>query len=102
MLSGEVTVTSLQASLAPIDAELQRGSRGLLVDVRRASKLESSARDHFFRWSKERRNKLSAVAIVTNKTRHKLLVTALAVVGGRPIRAFEEPIRATVWLNEKG
>jgi hypothetical protein len=102
MLKGEVTVPSLQSALAPIEAELQRGARGLLVDVRRATKLDSAARDYFFRWSKERRAQISAMAIVTDKTRYKLLVTALSVVGGRPIRSFAEPIRATAWLNTAG
>lgn len=102
MLTGDVTVASLQESLAPIEAELRRGARGLLVDVRRVQHLEGAARDYFFRWSKERKSQVSALAVVTTKTRHKLLVTALAVVGGRRIRAFDEPMRATAWLSAAG
>jgi hypothetical protein len=102
MLSGDVTVPSLQTALAPIEAELQRGVRGLLVDVRRSTNLDSAARDYFFRWSKERKSKISRMAVVTNSSRHKLLVRALSLVGGQPIRAFDEPIRATAWLGELG
>lgn len=102
MLNGEVSVESLQVSLAPIEAELRRGARGLLVDVRRAVKLHVGVREFFIRWSKDQKRQISAMAIVTNSTRHKLMVRVLSVVGGRPIRAFDEPIRATAWLGEAG
>ena len=100
LLKGELTVAALNEALAPIDAELKRGARGLLVDVRRVTHLDGAAREHFLRWSKDHGAKISAVAVVTDSTAWRMAIRAMSLVGGRKLRAFDEPIRATAWLGE--
>lgn len=101
-LNGEVTVTSLVESLLPIEAELKRGKRALLVDLRRASPFHGDARDHLVRWSKQRSDVISAMAIVSEKTSLRMMVKAVSLFGGKPMKAFVEPIAATAWLNRLG
>jgi hypothetical protein len=101
LLRGDLTVSALEDALAPIEAELRRGSRGLLVDVRRVTNLHGDARERFLRWNKEHRAEISALAIVTESTAWRMVIKGLALMGGQKLRAFDEPIRATVWLSER-
>lgn len=102
MPRGDLTLTALQSALEPIEAELRRGPRGLLVDVRQVQNMHGEARDYFLRWTKEHKARISAMAIVTEKKRWRVLVAAASLVRGRALRAFPEPMAATAWLVGAG
>lgn len=101
-LNGEVTVASLNESLRPVEAELKRGKRALLVDLRRANPFHKDARDHLVRWSKQRSDVITAMAVVSEKTSLRMVIKAVSLLRGKPMKAFVEPIAATAWLNQLG
>lgn len=100
MLRGDLTVAALDDALVPIEAELRRGARGLLVDVRQVTNLRRDVRERFLRWSRAHRDRVSAMAIVTESRAWRVLIKGMALLGTQKLRAFEEPIRATAWLSQ--
>jgi hypothetical protein len=52
------------------------------------------------RWSKAHHSEISAMAVVTESPTWRVVIKAMSLVGGRKMRAFDEPIRATAWLSE--
>ena len=100
LLRGDVTLRVLDDALVPIDAELRRGPRGVLLDVRNVTRLHGPARERLSSWSRAQRSRISALAVVTTSTPWRVVIKAMSLMGTGKLRAFDEPIRATAWLTE--
>lgn len=100
-LVGHLTRASLDASfdaLAPAFA--QTGNvLVLVVDCRRMTGYDGTARERFVAWNAAHRHRLAGVAVLTEKVLWHMIVGTMALASGQRMRAFFSEQDASAWLD---
>jgi len=101
-LTGHLTRSALDGQLASVTERFADSHRRLplLVDCLTMSGYDKDAREHFINWNREHSQKLSRVAVVTEKQMWHVVVSVMALVAQQQIKAFDDRVTAERWLAE--
>ena len=99
VLTGHLTVEALARALATVDA---RESSVLLVDAAGMTGYDNAARDRFVAWNAEARDRIKAVAIVTDRALWRVVITAMSLASRQRMQAFATRPEAEAWANGLG
>ncbi len=95
-LSKPVLASALQRATEPAP-----GLFGLLCDCLGMSSYDMDAREAFVAWNRDYRERVAAVAIVTEKTLWHMVVSTMSMASGQRMRAFRKPDDARRWLESE-
>jgi hypothetical protein len=101
-LQGQLNEPDLASRLERADEDLRQvgGAVRLVVDALRMTGYDSGARERFVAWHRDRRPQLRRVAIVTDKPLWSMVVRAMALAAGVPMRPFATLDAALAWARE--
>ena len=101
-LTGHLTRSALDNQLASVTERFvdTQGRLPLLVDCLTMRGYDKDARERFISWNREHSQKLSRVAVVTEKQMWHLVVSVMALVSEQQIKAFNDRVAAERWLAE--
>ncbi len=100
-LEGHLLESDLRDALEGAMKRADSERCAMLIDCLAMSSYEMDARHAFVSWQKAHKDRVRAVAIVTKKTLWHMVVSAMGVASGQPMKAFDEPATARAWLIER-
>ncbi|HJL16939.1 MAG TPA: STAS/SEC14 domain-containing protein [Sandaracinaceae bacterium LLY-WYZ-13_1] len=98
-LTGHLTCEALDAALAGVEP---RPPMVLVVDCRAMTGYDAEARRRFVEWHREHRDRIAAVAVVTEKRLWHMIVSAMSLASGQRMRAFDAMDQARAWAAAGG
>ena len=103
VLSGHLTLDSLNASLAPILPRIQETPEGtwvdLLVDALGMDGYDNDARARFVAFNAETRSRVRRVAILTQNVLWSMVISAMSLASRQKMQAFPNEVEALQWLG---
>lgn len=101
-LRGELTSDTLRPQLALAEEQMEAvgGQVSLLFDCSSMTGYAPDARSEFVHWNQEHKEKVGAVAIVTDRSLWRMVISAMALASRQDMRAFEEVPEARTWLSK--
>lgn len=100
-LTQTLTLESLNEALSLAEGELaeRSGAQGVVVDCLAMDSYTTEARARFVEWNRSTRERVSAVAVVTEKRTWHMIVATMAVVSSQRLKAFNDRESAMAWLD---
>ncbi len=102
LLEAHLTRVSLDVALERVDASLALSVRAstfdLVVDARQMTGYDASARARFVAWNSSNKARLEHVAVLTDNVLWHMVVAAMSIASGQPMRAFAASSQATAWF----
>jgi len=101
-LKGHLTLSELERALEPTAMQLRSAATNanLLFDCLAMTGYDKAARERFVEWHRASRGHLGRVGIVTSNSLWYVVVSAMSLAAGHPMKAFNSVIAAESWLNE--
>jgi len=102
VLNGHLTLSDLERALVPASKQLRSAAThaNLLFDCLSMTGYDKAARERFVEWHRTSRGHLGRVGIVTSNSLWYVVVSAMSLAAGHPMKAFNSVIAAESWLNE--
>ena len=97
-LQGHLTEPELRSALASATKDAPERFP-VLVDCVEMTSYELEARHAFVEWNREHKGRVAQVAVVTDKSLWKMVVSAMAIASGQSMRAFGARADAEAWLR---
>lgn len=98
-LQGHLTEAGLRSALATATAGAV-APFPVLVDCLEMTSYDVAARHAFVEWNQAHKERVTSVAVVTDRSMWKIVVSAMAIASGQSMRAFDSRDRARAWLAE--
>lgn len=100
-LTGHLTLRALDLALARASMQLHTAAKhpNLLFDCQPMTGYDKAARDRFIDWHRTSRGSLGRVGIVTRNSLWYVVISAMSLAAGRPMKAFSSVVAAEHWLN---
>jgi len=99
-LHGYLSFDTIDAVLGDVEPHLTRGCV-LLVDCLGMTGYDADARAAFVSWHRGHRELIRRTAILTDKPLWHMIVSAMSLASGTPMRAFDERRAALAWLDDQ-
>jgi hypothetical protein len=101
-LTGHLTVSSLERALAPVLRQVLGAAlhANLLFDCQTMTGYDKAARERFIDWHRTSRGHLGRVGIVTRNSLWYVVISAMSLASGHPMKAFSSIDAAERWLSE--
>lgn len=96
-LQGHLTEAELRSALATATAGAV-APFPVLVDCIEMTSYELAARHAFVEWNRANKERVTSVAVVTDRSMWKIVVSAMVIASGQSMRAFDSHDRASAWL----
>ena len=97
-LEGHLTAESLDAAFAAL--ALPSGRTPLVVDCRAMTGYDAAARERFVDWNRAHRERLTRVAVLTDNRLWHMVISAMAMASGQPMKGFADPGAARAWVDD--
>lgn len=94
-LSGRLVGPDLEEQLQGVE----HGCPRVLFDCREMTGFDDRAKARFVAWHADRRRELQRVAVVISNPIWRMVISAMAIGSGVPMRPFSERDAAEQWLN---
>jgi hypothetical protein len=98
-LIGHLTADSLAECLAALTQRLPGTPGPILIDCRRMQGYELDARHAFVHWNAENRPRITRVGIVTDNRLWWMVINAMSLASGQPMKGFATPEEAAAWAG---
>lgn len=99
-LRGHLTRGDLQASLQPVARNLLARRAALVVDARLMTSYDDDARALFVDWNTQHRDHIVRVAVVTERTLWRMVISAMALASQQDMRSFADLPAAQQWATQ--
>lgn len=96
-LEGHLTTEVLEGALPQTDWD---DRAVMIVDCSTMTGYDGAARSEFVRWHRAHRERIAAVAVVTEKPLWHLVVSAMSLASGQQMRAFDDLRSARSWVRD--
>lgn len=97
---GHLDVLQVQDELRAIESDIEaNGTVALLIDASRMTGYETAARQAFVAWNRENRDRVTTVAVVTDKPLWHMVVRAMSLASAQSMRPFHTRAEAETWLR---
>ncbi|MBI5494909.1 MAG: STAS/SEC14 domain-containing protein [Deltaproteobacteria bacterium] len=100
-LEGNLSAGSLSDALKPLGARLEEPAAKVSVvfDVRTMTGYDVDARHAFVDWHRRHKDRVRAVAIVTDNSMWHVVISAMSLASGQQMKPFSDPSAAQEWLS---